>query len=713
MRAFSSLAILLAAAAPLSAAPNESRLPPAPKLGAKPVSEVYHGTTVVDRFRFVEEQSPETVAWMRAQAARTRALFDSIGPRAAILKRMDALGGAFGAVRDVQYEGDRLFFLERAPGSEVANLIARDADGTRHVLIDIAAMIKASGGTPHAIDHFEPSRDGTKVAVGISQNGSEKSMLSVIDATSGATIAGPVFQGEFGSTSWATGDTGLFFNRMRDLPDTTPATERYLNSELAYWDLKSAPRVIVGAAQKLGPNSDPVRFPIMFTPRGTGQALLLVANGVVNEVEAWTAPESDAAAGTAAWRKIVTTEDAVTAINADSSGVYLLTHRDAPTFKVTTMPWSGTAATATTIVPAKPDQFIESIAKAKDALYVGGRERLTGTVWRVAGGRTEALAMPGTGTIGSIHATSNRDGVIYNLDGSALPLTTYEYRPTTRTSIDMKLETRPAIDLRRFATVTIDAVAKDGVRVPLSILMPAGPKKPRPFLLDAYGSYGVSNLPYFNARRLVLAENGGGSASCSVRGGGELGEAWRLGGKDANKPNTWRDAIACAETLIRGGYTTAAMLTITGTSAGGIMVGKAATERPDLFAGAISRVGDSNALRSETMAGGPANIPEFGTVTDPQKFRNLLAMDAYQSVKDGVRYPPFLLTTGLSDPRVAPWQAAKMTARLQEAGGTALLRIDEKAGHGIGTTRSTRDAEEADIAAFVFWRAGVPGWQPN
>ena len=201
---------------------------------------------------------------------------------------------------------------------------------------------------------------------------------------------------------------------------------------------------------------------------------------------------------------------------------------------------------------------------------------------------------------------------------------------------------------------------------------------------------------------------------CSVRGGGELGEAWRLGGKDANKPNTWRDAIACGETLVKLGYTTKAQLAITGTSAGGIMVGRAATERPDLFAAAISRVGDSNSIRSETMASGPANVPEFGTVADPQGFKNLYAMDAYQHVVDGTVYPAWMLTTGLHDPRVAPWQAAKMTARLQAAGGPApvLLRIEEEAGHGVGTTRSARDAEDADIAAFIFWRSGVKDWQP-
>jgi prolyl oligopeptidase len=188
-----------------------------------------------------------------------------------------------------------------------------------------------------------------------------------------------------------------------------------------------------------------------------------------------------------------------------------------------------------------------------------------------------------------------------------------------------------------------------------------------------------------------------------------------LGGKDAQKPNTWRDFIACAETLIAKGYTTRDMLTIQGTSAGGIAVGRAATERPDLFAAAIARVGDVDSLRSEVMASGPANIPEFGTFKEAQGFKNLLAMDAYQHVRNDVRYPAFLLTTGLNDPRVEPWEPAKMAARLMEPVDHApvLLRVEDSAGHGMGTTKSTRDAEDADIVAFVFWRAGLAAWQPK
>jgi prolyl oligopeptidase len=202
---------------------------------------------------------------------------------------------------------------------------------------------------------------------------------------------------------------------------------------------------------------------------------------------------------------------------------------------------------------------------------------------------------------------------------------------------------------------------------------------------------------------------------CAVRGGGELGEAWRLGGKDANKPNTWKDVISCGEDLIARGVTTKDKLFILGGSAGGITMGRAMTDRPDLFAGVIDIVPDANLLRSEFTPGGPDNIPEFGTIKTEQGFKNLYAMDSIQHIKPGVAYPAILISTGLNDPRVAPWIPAKFAAAL-EASGTpnpVLLRVDAEAGHGIGSTRTQGDLLTADWIAFAFWRAGKEGWRPD
>jgi prolyl oligopeptidase len=188
-----------------------------------------------------------------------------------------------------------------------------------------------------------------------------------------------------------------------------------------------------------------------------------------------------------------------------------------------------------------------------------------------------------------------------------------------------------------------------------------------------------------------------------------------VGGEKLTKQHTIDDMIAGARYLIEHQYTSAAHLAGEGTSAGGVTIGGSITQHPELFGAALIRVGDSDSLRSELMASGPENIPEFGTVKDPDGFKGLYAMDAYQHVKPNTRFPAVLLTTGVNDPRVAPWQAAKMTARLQastNSGKPVLLRVDYDAGHGMGSTKSQREVELADEIAFLFWQLGVPGYQP-
>jgi prolyl oligopeptidase len=251
--------------------------------------------------------------------------------------------------------------------------------------------------------------------------------------------------------------------------------------------------------------------------------------------------------------------------------------------------------------------------------------------------------------------------------------------------------------------------------VPLSLVEARDAKGPRITLVEAYGSYGISELADFSVRRAAAMRQGITYGICHVRGGGELGEAWRLGGKDANKHNTWEDLIACGETLISRGTTTKEKLFIIGGSAGGITMGRSLTERPDLFAGVIDLVPAGNTLRAEFSPNGPPNIPEFGTVTTEAGFNNLYAMDTISHINKGTPYPAVMVTTGLNDPRVAPWEPAEVAAALQ-ASGTAkpvLLRVDSEAGHGIGSTKTQSDELTADWIAFIFWQAGLPEWQPK
>jgi len=229
-----------------------------------------------------------------------------------------------------------------------------------------------------------------------------------------------------------------------------------------------------------------------------------------------------------------------------------------------------------------------------------------------------------------------------------------------------------------------------------------------PLLLDAYGAYGISQQPFFWPTLLAWLERGGIYAVAHVRGGGEFGKTWHDAGRLANKPNTWLDLIAAAETLARERWTSPAHLGIIGGSAGGIAVGGALVTRPELFRAVVSNVGVHDLLRYETTANGPSNVPEFGSVATEAGFRMLYAMSSYHQVRDGVVYPAALVTTGFNDPRVDSWEPGKMAARLQAVSGATggsgrpvLLRVDFSGGHGIGATKAQSIELWADIFAFL------------
>jgi prolyl oligopeptidase len=236
-----------------------------------------------------------------------------------------------------------------------------------------------------------------------------------------------------------------------------------------------------------------------------------------------------------------------------------------------------------------------------------------------------------------------------------------------------------------------------------------------PTILFGYGAYGITENPFFSPQLYAWLERGGVFAIAHVRGGGAFGKEWHTAGRKMTKPNTWKDAIAAAEWLIANHYTSAQRLSINGGSAGGILVGRAITERPDLFAAAVPSVGVFDGPRFEASANGVANIPEFGTVKIEEEFRALMAMSTYHAIRDGTGYPAILLVHGVNDTRVDVWQTLKAGARFATAstsGKPVLMRLEYDSGHGQGSTRAQAQVRFADTASFLLWQFGVPAFQP-
>jgi len=711
--------VLLAAAALAQA----QTLPPAAPV--RTVTDTYFGVAVPDPYRYLEDmKNPDVVAWMKAQADFTRATLDRIPGRSALLKRIGELGDAVPArVASVQVNNGHYYYLKRLATENIPKLYVRAGfAGKERLLVDPEAT-KGARGAHFAIDYYAPSFDNKYVAYGISPAGSEESVLRVIEVASGKETGEAIDRAQFGPPSW-TDDNRLVYNRLAKLAPDAPRSEKYLKSRAYIHTIGSDPewdRAILGLGVLSDMALDPLATPVVSTSPGAPWVIGIVGNGNQREFGLYAAPAASLAQGVPPWRRIAGLDDEVTDAALFGNTLYLLTHRNAPHFKVVRLDLANPdLATASVVVPAS-DAVITGIAASKDALYV--RRMIAGVsdllrVPHAPGAAPVPIRLPFAGDIDALAADPRQPGVVFNTGTWTRFGGYYAYDAAAGVVVDTRLQPQGRYDNPGDLVATeVKVKAHDGTLVPLSIVHRKGLKLDgtNPAILYGYGAYGISQTPFFRPQYIAWFERGGVFAVAHVRGGGENGEEWYKGGYQQTKPNTWRDAIACAEWLVANRYTSSSRLAIQGGSQGGIFVGRAITERPELFGAAIDQVPVSDTVRSSFEANGEHDKTEIGTTETEPGFRALLAMSPYHHIRDGVKYPAVLVTTGINDPRVDAWQAAKMAARLQAAtasGKPVLLRVDFDAGHGFGSTKKQRNEELADTLAFLLWQFGVKGYVP-
>jgi prolyl oligopeptidase len=691
-----------------------------PVAPVRPVVQTYYGQKITDRYRWMESEGPEWKAYVRAQGAYTASVLAKIPGRDKIAAAIDRDTSVVAGVVSIQTGGGNIFSEVRPAGANTSKLYVREGlAGKDRLLLDPDHYAKP--GAHEELDWWACAPDGAHVVFGISAGGGEQSTLHILVTETGALLPEAISRTADAGPSWLPDGSGLFYNRLQDVP---PSSVHYEEDSVCWFHkLGTDPAADIKVLGKgLSPSVAvrPIDFPGVTATPGSSLAIGALVSGVQNELALYAANLADAASGKPNWQKICTPADNVTGFAVRGESVYLLSHQHASRYKILkTSAATPDVAQAELVVPQSAS-VIRDIQAARDALYIldldaglGGLRRLApdGTVTKIQ------LPFPGSVDEDSFYADPQHDGAWFLLEGWVRPPVACHVAPDgTVTQTD--IAPLPPLDLSPDRSEEIFAPARDGTKIPLSIVYRQGMKRDghAPLLLEAYGAYGITLNPAFLARWLPFLDLGGVFAVAHVRGGGELGEDWHLAGQKLQKYHTWQDTIDCARYLIRTGWTSHRRLAVIGGSAGGITVGRLLTERPDLAAVVISEVGVSDALRSEFSPNGPPNIPEFGSVTTEAGFRGLLAMDAYQHVHDGVDYPSVLLTTGLNDPRVAPWEPTKMTARLQAATASknpVLLRVEADAGHGIGSTRAQRDQETADLIAFILWRTGDPRFQPK
>jgi prolyl oligopeptidase len=464
----------------------------------------------------------------------------------------------------------------------------------------------------------------------------------------------------------------------------------------------------------------------VITVPGSRWAVARTTDTTVPEGKLFVLPLADLGKPQARWQRIAAESDKVVSVALQGDSLFVMTQAGAPRRKIVRVDLAradlapGELARAPVVVAEPKDGVLSGFQPTPTGLVTELRQGTAVVLRRHARGDTAGrlVPSPASGSAGLAHAPAHdTEALLARFRGWAEPPRWLRVDTDRMTDVSLGLRVVPQ-GLPDVVVTDISVPSHDGVMVPMTILHRKGLALDgnNPVLLEGYGAYGLSTSAHFAADDMVWMERGGVLAYLNPRGSGVYGDEWHRAGFKTTKSNTWKDGIAAAKYLIAKGYGSAKTMGIMGTSAGGIFVGRATTEAPELFAAAIYNVGMMDTIRSEESANGATNISEFGSVKDPAEFKALQEMSTYHAIKDGTAYPGVMLVHGMNDPRVEVWQSGKATARLKAANKSAnggnrptLLRLDMQAGHGVGSTLTQRQAMQADVQSFLLWQMGKTG----
>lgn len=709
-----------------------SNAAPPPAAPIKTVTETHYGQAIADDYRYMEQfTDPAVQAWVRAQANAAEQTLQSLNGRAALLKRIDELGaGSPYTLSGVSRRpnGD-LFYFKQLATENVAKIYVRDAaTATERLLIDPDTFPKSDPRDHFTLSFFRVSPDGSQLLYGFAASGSEQTTLRVFDLAKRRDLPDSIdrLEAEYALPNWLSDGKSFVYSRRRKLPADAPPTEGYKFTQAFLHTIGTDPDrdpVVFGRGAAGSPTFEEMDFPAVIVSSGSAWVVGQIKHGDETDITLYAAPRSDLGKESIQWTKVCGRTDLVTSFAVHGADIYLLTAHDAPRFKVVRTALAQPDMRSAAVVVPPGEYVVDSVSAAQDALYVGILDGVPHKLLRVAYDRDAKptpIALPADEPSGHFESVSiNLPGAFVRTRAWTHEGRLYRYDPASSGFSDTGLLPQGKFDAPAgFTSTEVRVTSHDGVQVPLSIIHRKDLRLDgtNPTLLTGYGAYGHIMAMSYDPTNLAWLERGGVLAVAHIRGGGAFGKQWHHAGRKATKPNTWKDFIACAEYLVKTGYTQPAKLAGKGVSAGGILIGRAITERPELFAAAQIAVGCTDMLRFETTMNGPPNVPEFGTVTEEASFRGLWAMSTLHHIRNGVKYPAVLLTHGINDPRVEPWQSAKTTARLQAAtssGKPVLFRVDYHSGHGIGSTKQQRHEEKADVWSFMLWQFGDAQFQPR
>ena len=664
---------------------------------------------IADSYRWLEDaDSAETREFVRAELDFTRGILDALPGREGIHRTLAELL-SIGSIGTPHVGGKFYFYVRREGSQNQAVLLVREGlQGTDRVLVDVNAM--SSDGTV-ALDWWAPSDDGKYVAYGTSAGGSEESTLRVVETATGRLLADTIDRARSANVAWKKDGSGFYYGRTPKKGDVPPGEEVY-HVKIFYHAL----------------GGDPENDPLIFGDHLGAQDLPVAQLAddddrwlLFTVFEGYTKTEmflQDLQAGTPPV-EITSGKDFSYSGEILEGQLYIFTNEDAPRYRVLRVDAQKTGRSNWREIIPESDSVLKGVQIIHGMLFALYEKNATSLlkIFKTDGQLLSEVNLPGLGSITDIGGKWDSDEAFFGFQSFTVPPSTYriDFREGEAPSLWARLET-PSIDPSAYEVRQLWFSSKDGTKVPMFAFCKKGLvlNGKNPTVLTGYGGFNISLTPSFAADRYLWLERGGVFAVANLRGGAEFGEEWHRAGMLEKKQNVFDDFIAAAEYLIAQKYTDKEHLAIRGGSNGGLLVGVALTQRPELFRAVVCAVPLLDMLRYEHFQIGKLWIPEYGSADDPAQFDFIFAYSPYHHVKAGVEYPAVLFMTADGDTRVDPMHAKKMAAlmRTEAANGRSrerpiLLRVEPKAGHGMGKPVTKQIEELTDVYSFLIWQLGV------
>jgi prolyl oligopeptidase len=679
------------------------------------MTDTMHGFHFVDHYRWLEgdsrgEMTPQVAAWTDAQNAYTRRVLDTLPGRAELESRLRELMEV-GWVSAPSMRGNRYFYSRReGTQNQAVHYVREGYEGTSRVLLDPNTMDESGLVT---VSWTQPNHDGTLLAFGMFRAGDENSTLYLLDVDTGERLPLEI-AGKVGSVSWMPDSSGFFYRRLADVKNPYSGQIRFhkmgtdpSEDKLLFEQFREGP-----LATTWGPFAyadRECRWLIL------GYYTSTKANDLwAIDLKRWFET------GEFEKREIIKGKDARSFGPVIGNTLYLHTNMDAPNARVFAIDLSkddlSDPSTWRDVIAHRDDAVLKSVSYA-DGLLVAQYEVNAASEIRIFtpdGKERGTVELPTIGSA-SISTEENRREAFLSFTSFNTPPSIYRLDLSNPGERDLWDRPSIPVDPSRVEVKQVWYTSKDGTRVPMFVIHKKGLELNgnNPTILYGYGGFNISQTPGFSSTMFPWYEAGGVYAMPSLRGGGEFGASWHRGGTLENKQNTFDDFYAAAEWLIENGYTNPARLGIAGGSNGGLLIGAAVTQRPELFAAAICSVPLLDMLRYQNFLMARYWVPEYGTAENPEHFRWLRAYSPYHNVRPGIEYPAVFFTTGENDTRVHPMHARKMAALMQATTASdptekpILLWVDRDSGHGAGKPLHIRIRDVADARMFMMWQLGV------